>query len=104
MGAKSSIEWTDATWNPTYGCSMAKGSEKGGCLHCYAARMHARNLPNLVGITGKPLARILRSGPRWTGDVGINEKALNLPLRWKRRIDGLAIPAGIRLISKGCAK
>lgn len=79
MGAKSSIEWTDASWGPTYGCSMAKGSEKGGCLHCYAARMHARNLPSLVGITGKSLARILQSGPRWTGDVGINEKALDLP-------------------------
>jgi protein gp37 len=28
------IEWTDETWNPTRGCSMAPGSELGGCLNC----------------------------------------------------------------------
>lgn len=84
MAVKSSIEWTDATWNPTYGCSMANGSENGGCLNCYAARLHARGLPNMVGITGKPLARILQSGPRWTGVVGVNEKTLELPRRWRK--------------------
>lgn len=28
----SSIEWTDCTWDPVRGCSMAKGSETGGCV------------------------------------------------------------------------
>ncbi len=84
MAAKSTIEWTEATWGPTYGCSMAKGSENGGCLNCYAARLHTRGLPGLVAITGKPLARILQSGPRWTGEVGINEKALPLPRSWRK--------------------
>jgi protein gp37 len=32
MGAKTGIEWTDATWNPIIGCSRV--SE--GCRNCYA--------------------------------------------------------------------
>ena len=34
MGKVSKIEWTDATWNPWYGCT--KVSE--GCAQCYAER------------------------------------------------------------------
>lgn len=32
MALKSSIEWTDATWNPVRGCSKISP----GCAHCYA--------------------------------------------------------------------
>ena len=64
---------------------MAKGSELGGCLNCYAARLNARNLPNLKSpITGEPFARILDSGPRWTGRVEVIESMLNLPLKWRQ--------------------
>ncbi len=84
MAEKSKIEWTDATWNPIRGCSMAKGSELGGCLNCYAARLNARNLPNLKSpTTGESFARILDSGPRWTGRVELIPSTLKLPLRWK---------------------
>ncbi len=38
MGEKSSIEWTEATWNPVTGCT--KISE--GCDYCYAERMSKR--------------------------------------------------------------
>lgn len=38
MATKSSIEWTEMTWNPVTGCS--KISE--GCRHCYADRMAKR--------------------------------------------------------------
>ena len=34
MGKVSAIEWTDATYNPWYGCT--KVSE--GCRNCYAER------------------------------------------------------------------
>ncbi len=34
----STIEWTEATWNPVTGCSKVSA----GCLHCYAERMAAR--------------------------------------------------------------
>ena len=85
MAGKTLIEWTDRTWNPTRGCSMAKGSEAGGCLNCYAARMASRGLPGLTSpTTGRPFARILDSGPRWTGEVELIESALILPLKWRK--------------------
>ncbi|MDP2885896.1 MAG: DUF5131 family protein, partial [Ignavibacteria bacterium] len=34
----TSIEWTEATWNPVTGCSKISP----GCKHCYAERMAAR--------------------------------------------------------------
>ena len=85
MAQNSKIEWTDSTWNPIRGCSMAKGSELGGCLNCYAARLNARNLPNLKSpTTGEPFARILDSGPRWTGKIEVIPSVLNLPLILKQ--------------------
>ena len=85
MGSNSRIEWTDATWNPVRGCSMAKGSEAGGCLNCYAARMAARGLPGLNSpTTGEPFAVMRDSGPRWTGKVELIESALELPLHWRK--------------------
>jgi protein gp37 len=85
MGVKSSIAWTDSTWNPIRGCSMAKGSETKGCLNCYAARLNARNLPEMKSpTTGEPFARILESGPRWTGKIELIENSLTLPLKWKK--------------------
>jgi protein gp37 len=84
VAQKFKIEWTDSTWNPIRGCSMAKGSELGGCLNCYAARLNARNLPNLKSpATGESFARILDSGPRWTGRIELIPSTLHLPLRWK---------------------
>jgi protein gp37 len=38
MSANTSIEWTDATWNPTTGCDKVSP----GCKHCYAEVMAAR--------------------------------------------------------------
>jgi protein gp37 len=35
MGAKTGIEWTDATWNPVTGCTKVSA----GCDHCYAERL-----------------------------------------------------------------
>ena len=36
--AKSSIEWTESTWNPLTGCTKVSD----GCKHCYAERMSRR--------------------------------------------------------------
>ncbi len=36
--AHSNIEWTEATWNPTTGCTKISS----GCKHCYAERMSRR--------------------------------------------------------------
>ena len=40
MGDRSSIEWTDATWNPTTGCTKVSS----GCDHCYAETLAHRRL------------------------------------------------------------
>ena len=38
MGTKSTIEWTEATWNPVTGCTKISP----GCKNCYAERMANR--------------------------------------------------------------
>lgn len=38
MPDRSAIEWTDATWNPSTGCTRISA----GCDNCYAARMAVR--------------------------------------------------------------
>lgn len=38
MPDRTAIEWTDATWNPTTGCT----SVSSGCDHCYAERIARR--------------------------------------------------------------
>ena len=38
MALGSSIEWTEATWNPVTGCDKVSP----GCKHCYAERMAER--------------------------------------------------------------
>jgi protein gp37 len=35
MGERTTIEWTDATWNPVTGCTKVSA----GCDHCYAATL-----------------------------------------------------------------
>jgi len=38
MSTRSSIEWTESTWNPLTGCTKISP----GCKHCYAERMARR--------------------------------------------------------------
>lgn len=38
MAQASTIEWTEATWNPVTGCTKVSA----GCKHCYAERMAGR--------------------------------------------------------------
>ena len=79
----TSIEWTERTWNPLRGCSMAKGSETGGCLNCYAARIAARYGRNPESaFAGYAVFR--DSGPRWTGKVDLIESKLKEPLSWRK--------------------
>ncbi|WP_249696511.1 phage Gp37/Gp68 family protein [Stappia sp. WLB 29] len=83
MADRTSISWTDATWNPLAGCSRV--SE--GCRNCYAEAMAARF--NKPGQWGEGLATMVRtpdgrSAPRWTGEVRFNEGALGQPLRWRK--------------------
>jgi protein gp37 len=49
MANKSSIEWTDVTWNPVRGCTKISP----GCKHCYASTFAER----FRGVPGHPYER-----------------------------------------------
>lgn len=77
--AETSIEWTDATWNPVAGCTVLTA----GCTNCYAMRMAAR-LDAMGQAKYKGLTR--RSGGRavWTGKVRLDPKSLDAPKKWSK--------------------
>lgn len=79
MTRMSKIEWTDVTWNPVAGCTIATA----GCTNCYAMRMAARleamGTPKYQGLTRKSGERYV-----WTGTVVQDEKALAAPLTWRK--------------------
>lgn len=56
--AESQIEWTDATWNPVAGCSLASA----GCKNCYAMhmarRLEAMGVDKYKGLTQKRGRRV----------------------------------------------
>lgn len=68
MASKSTIEWTESTWNPVTGCSKISP----GCKFCYAERM-ARRLQAM----GSPN---YRNGFETT----LHLHALEIPLKWKK--------------------
>ena len=68
MATGTSIEWTDATWNPVTGCTKVSP----GCKNCYAERMAKR-----LQAMGQ---RNYRNGFR----VTTHEHMLDAPKRWKR--------------------
>ena len=78
MGRTSSIEWTDATWNPLRGCSMVSR----GCEHCYAIRQAHRQAG--PGGAYEGLTRMTLTGPKWTGRVRQVSHKLEEPLRWQK--------------------
>jgi len=76
---KTNIEWTDATWNVTRGCSRV--SE--GCRHCYAEGIAARF--SGPGLPYEGLARRTEGGlPQWTGEMRLVRELLGKPLSWTR--------------------
>lgn len=79
MGDKSAIEWTDATWNPIVGCSVVSP----GCTNCYAMKTAGRwRLKSDSVYAG--LTNLYHSGAVWNGKLALSERALQLPLQWKR--------------------
>ncbi|KPH59166.1 phage Gp37/Gp68 family protein [Novosphingobium sp. ST904] len=78
MADGSKIEWTEATWNPITGCSLASP----GCTNCYAMKLAGTRMKNHASRKG--LTIDTKAGPVWNGDVRLNEQWLDLPLRWKR--------------------
>lgn len=77
--AETTIEWTDATWNPVAGCAIITP----GCTNCYAMRMASRldamGVAKYQGLTRKSGGRYV-----WTGKVRLDEASLDIPLRWRK--------------------
>jgi protein gp37 len=73
---KTSIEWTETTWNPVTGCDRTSP----GCDHCYAMRLAGRL--KAMGqahyqVDGDPHT----SGPGF--GVSCHEDIVEAPLRWR---------------------
>lgn len=68
MGANTSIEWAESTWNPITGCDKISP----GCKFCYAERMSKR-----LKAMGQPN---YQNG----FEVALHERMLELPLKWKK--------------------
>ena len=77
--AQSQIEWTDATWNPVAGCSLASA----GCKNCYAMqmarRLEAMKVQKYAGLTKKRGKHIT-----WNGVVREDAASLEIPYKWKK--------------------
>jgi protein gp37 len=68
MAEQSTIEWTDATWNPVRGCTKISP----GCKHCYAQTFAER----FRGVPGHPYEQGF--------DLRLVPEKLYEPLKWKR--------------------
>ena len=68
MANKSSIEWTESTWNPITGCTKISP----GCKHCYAERM------------AKRLHAMGQANYRNGFTLTLHEHSIELPLHWKQ--------------------
>jgi protein gp37 len=65
---KSSIEWTESTWNPTTGCTLISP----GCDHCYAKSMSRR-------LQAMGLEKYENGF-----ELTVHPDALEIPLSWKK--------------------
>jgi protein gp37 len=68
MANITTIEWTDATWNPVTGCSKISP----GCDHCYAERFSER----FRGTPGHPFKNGF--------DLTLRPERLDQPLTWRK--------------------
>ena len=68
MADHSSIEWTDATWNPVRGCTKISP----GCKHCYAETFAER----FRGVPGHPYEQGF--------DLRLIPRKLGEPLHWSK--------------------
>lgn len=86
MAQTSTIEWTEATWNPVVGCRKVSS----GCANCYAERM-AKRLAAMAEADvasgrnpGKKAAylHVINRRGRWNGDVYLDYASVGAPLSW----------------------
>lgn len=68
MAQNSTIEWTNATWNPVTGCTKISA----GCDNCYAERFSER----FRGVKGHPFEQGF--------DLTLRPERVEQPLTWKK--------------------
>jgi protein gp37 len=68
MSSTTTIEWTEATWNPVTGCTEVSP----GCDHCYARTIAER----FRGTSGHPYEQGF--------DLKLWPERMNLPFTWKK--------------------
>lgn len=78
MANNSSIEWTEATWNPVAGCTVLSP----GCTNCYAMRLAAR-LEAMGQAKYAHTTRHTGGRAKWNGRINLDQDALDIPKRWK---------------------
>ncbi|MGI5245156.1 DUF5131 family protein [Dactylosporangium sp. CA-139066] len=76
MADRSSIEWTEATWNPTTGCDRISA----GCDNCYALTL-AKRLKAMGSPKYQTDGDERTSGPGF--GVALHPDALSIPQRWR---------------------
>ncbi|MGW4528801.1 DUF5131 family protein [Amycolatopsis sp. NPDC004378] len=76
MSDRSSIEWTEATWNPTTGCDRVSA----GCDNCYALAL-AKRLKAMGADKYQTDGDPRTSGPGF--GVALHESTLRQPYRWR---------------------
>ncbi|MFF3489188.1 DUF5131 family protein [Streptomyces sp. NPDC002701] len=76
MSDRSSIEWTEATWNPTTGCDRVSS----GCDHCYALTL-AKRLKAMGSAKYQNDGDPRTSGPGFA--LTLHPDALAVPYGWK---------------------
>jgi len=77
VAGTSSIEWTEATWNPVTGCDRVSA----GCDHCYAMAL-AKRLKAMGNPRYQADGRPETSGPGF--GVTLHPDVLDVPSRWRR--------------------
>lgn len=75
--SKSSIEWTEATWNPVAGCTIISP----GCTNCYAMRMAAR-LAAMKQAKYENTTRVSGGRAKWNGHIKLDANSLSTPGKW----------------------
>ena len=74
------IEWTEATWTPIVGCTIATP----GCTNCYAMRAAWRMSHNPGTPQYHGTVKMVNGNPVWTGKMALVEKVLTAPLHRKK--------------------
>jgi hypothetical protein len=96
MSQRSSIEWTDWSWNPTTGCTPISP----GCKNCYGKTFAER----WRGIPGHPYEQgfdlrvpvfVKQLGTRWSRENGFGSGKGNHPETWPEdlRVREMPLPS-----------